>query len=51
MSQDTLDRAYLSHQNDTFKIDNAMVYQILSKMFTNMIAFVYVKQRKSTLDS
>ena len=29
MTQETLDRVYLSHQIDTFKIDNAMVYQIL----------------------
>ena len=29
MSQDTLDRVYLNHQADTFKINNAMMYQIL----------------------
>ena len=45
-----MDRASLDHQNDTFNIDNAMVYQILSKMFTDMDTCVYVKQRKATQD-
>ena len=44
MTQDRLDRAYLSSQCDTFKIDNALVYQ-------DMDAYVYVKQRKSMQDS
>ena len=48
MTQDTLDRAYLRHQ--VVKIDNAMVYQILSKVFTDMKAFVYMKQRKPLQD-
>ena len=46
MSQHTLDRACLSHQADAFKIENTMVYQILFKVFTNMGALVYVKQRR-----
>ena len=50
MTQEMLDRAYLSHQVDTFKIYNALVYQILSKVFTDMDAYVYVKQRKWTKD-
>ena len=33
-----------------FKVDNAMVYQILS-MFTDMDAFVYMKQRRATQGS
>ena len=43
LTQETLDRAHLSHQVDTFKINNAMVYQILSKVFIDMDPFVYVK--------
>ena len=50
MTQDLLDRAYLVHGADTFKIDNAMVYQILSKIFTDMNAFVHMKQRRATQD-
>ena len=46
MTQETLDRTYLSHEVDTFKIVNAMVYQILSKIFTDMDVYVYMKQRK-----
>ena len=41
-NQDSLDRVYVDHQADTFKVDNSMVYQILSKMFKDMDAFVYV---------
>ena len=48
--QETLDRAYLNYQVDTFKIDNALVYHILSKVFTDMIAYIYVKQRKAIQD-
>ena len=51
MTQETLDRAYLSYLVDTFNINNALVYQILSKMFTDMDAYVYVKQRKGMHDS
>ena len=46
LSQDSLDRAYLDHQCDTFNIDNALVYQILSNIFMDMDAYVYVKQKK-----
>ena len=46
ITQKNLDRAYLSHQVDTFKINNSFVYQILSKMFPDMDAYVYVKQRR-----
>ena len=51
LSQDSLERVYVDHQADTFNVDNAMVYQIFSKMFTDMDAFVYVKQRRGTQDS
>ena len=44
-----MDRVYLDHQVNTFKIDNAMVYQILS-VFTNTDTYVYRKQRKATQD-
>ena len=47
LSQESLDRVYLDHQCGTFKIKNALVYQILSKMFMDMGAYIYVKQRKS----
>ena len=50
MNQDSLDRVYADHQADTFKIDKAMVYQILSKMFADIDAFVYMKQRKAMQD-
>ena len=43
--QDSLDKFYVDHQTDTFKVDNAMMYQMFSKMFTGTNAFVYVKQR------
>ena len=46
MVQDSLDRAYLSYQCDTFKIDNALVYQILTKMFMDMDTYVDMKGRK-----
>ena len=46
LNQETLDRAYLDHQCDTFKIDNALVFQILYKTFTDMDANIYAKQRK-----
>ena len=36
MTEETLDRAYLGHQVDAFKIDNAMVNQIFCKVFTDM---------------
>ena len=42
LSQDTLDKAILN-QGDAFKIDDVMVYQMISKMFTDMDAFVYIK--------
>ena len=50
LNQETLDRTYLDHPCDTFKINNAMVYQILSKMFMDMDNYIYVKQRKSMQD-
>ena len=43
MHKETLDRAYLSNQVDTFKIDYALVYQVLSKVFTNMDTYIFVK--------
>ena len=39
LNQDSLDRVYLDYQCDKFKNDNAMVYQILSKIFSDMDAF------------
>ena len=50
MTQETQDRDYLSYQLDKFKIDNALVYQIPSKLFTDMDVYVYVKQRNGTQD-
>ena len=43
LNQISLNRVYVDHKTDTFKIDNAIVYQIFSKVFTDMDAFVYVK--------
>ena len=50
LNQGSLDRVYIGYQDDTFKVDNAMVYQMFSKMFTDMDAFVYVKQRRGMQD-
>ena len=50
LNQEMLDTVYWDYQCDTFKIDNALVNQILSKVFTDTNAFVYLKQRKSTQD-
>ena len=49
-NQDWLDKKHVDHQCDTFKIDNAMMYCILSKVFMDLDAYVAVKQRKSGLD-
>ena len=35
MTQETLERVYLNYQCDTFKIDNALVYQLLTMIFMN----------------
>ena len=51
LNQETLDTVYLKYQCDTSKIDNALVYQILSKVFTDMGAYVNMIQRKSIKDS
>ena len=51
LNQDSLDRVYIDHQTDTFKVDNTMVYQIFSKIFIDMDEFVYVKQRRAMQDS
>ena len=40
LNQDSLDRVYLNHQCDAFKINNALVYQILSKVSTDTDAYV-----------
>ena len=45
-----LDKVNVDHQTDTFMVDNAMMYQIFSRMFTDMDAFVYVKQRRDMED-
>ena len=37
-------------QHHTFKIDNALVFKSLSKVFTDTDAYVYVKQRKGIQD-
>ena len=47
LSQDCLERVYFDYQCDTFKIDNALVYQILLKICMDMDAYVCMKQRKS----
>ena len=47
MTQDSLDRAYLSHQCEKFKVDNILVYQTLLKAIIDTNAYVYTKQRRS----
>ena len=51
LSQESFDRVYFDCWCDAFKIDNASVHQILLKVFTNMDAYAYIKQRKSKQDS
>ena len=51
LTQDVLDRAYPDYWCDTFKINNILVYQTLSKIFIDTDAYIYVKQKKSTQDS
>ena len=45
-TQDWLDMKYVDSQCDTFKIDNELVITS-AKIFTDMDADIYVKQRKS----
>ena len=45
-----LDGAYVSCLCDTFKINNSLAHHILSKIFTSMGTYVYMKQRKSMQD-
>ena len=49
-TQQAFDRVYSENPCDTFKIDKALVYQILSKFFTDMDTYIYVKQKESTQD-
>ena len=49
-TQECLDRAHVSWECDTFKINNTLVYHMLSKVFMDMDAYDYVKQRKSMQD-
>ena len=47
-NKDWLNKKYLYYQCDSFKINNASVYNILSRVFTDLDVFVYKKQRKSS---
>ena len=49
-TQECQERVYVSWQYDTFKIDNAFVYHILSKVITDTDAYVYMEQKKSMQD-
>ena len=49
-SEARLDKLYYLYNVYTFKLDNALVYQILSKIFMDTDAYVYMKQRKSLQD-
>ena len=51
LNQESLDIIYLDYQFDTFKIDNALVYQNLSMVVMDMDAYVYMKQRESMQDN
>ena len=50
MTDECIETAYVSWWWDTLKIDNAFVYHILLKIFTDMDLHVYVKQKKSMQD-
>ena len=43
-THDYLNRAYVIWQCDVFKINNALVYYILSKVFMDTEAYVYMKK-------
>ena len=45
-TQECLDRAYFSWQCGTFKINNALVYHILLKIFTDMDAYANMKHKR-----
>ena len=49
-SEVSLDKFYYLYEVHIFKIDNALVSQILFKIFIEMDAFVYMKQRKDSQD-
>ena len=51
MIQDGFKRASVDWQYDKCKVDNALVYHILSNISKEADAFIQVKQRKSSLDS
>ena len=44
----SLNQVYFLQKVGTLKIDNDLVYKILSKIFMDMDAYVNVKQRKSS---
>ena len=46
MTKNGLDRANVDCQCDSFKLNNILVYHILSKIFIDKEMYVYVKQRK-----
>ena len=50
MTQDGLDRAYVDWQCNTFKMDNTLVYHILSMIFIDTDVYVCLKQRKRSKD-
>ena len=50
-SEVSIDTVSFLHEVDAFKIYNDLVYQILSKIFTDMDAYVYLKQQKSSQDA
>ena len=48
MTQDSLNRAYVSWHYNTFKIDNASMYCILVKIFMDMDTYVYMTDTEYT---
>ena len=48
LNQESLDRVYLDYQCDTFKVDNALVYQILLKVFTGMDTYGRLQMQKES---
>ena len=49
-SKECFDRVYVRWQCDTFKIDNVLVYHILSKNFIGINTYVYLNQRNYIQD-
>ena len=51
LTQYVLDRAYPDYQCNTLKMNNALVYQMLSKIFMNTDTYILMMQKKGMQDN